>query len=72
MKMTADHYEIMQEGVNATCINGVWHWTRKGVPCGRIVNSLLKRGLMSATYYTGGRASAWITDEGRKLLKETV
>ena len=60
--------EILEHGASAICIRGVWHWSHQGEPCGRIVRSLVKRGLMDVQYYRGGRAAACKTDAGRQAL----
>lgn len=50
-------------------VNGPWLWTFKhegtNVPVGRAVKTLEKHGIVECSYYSGGRASANLTDKGR-------
>jgi hypothetical protein len=71
-KMTSLEITVLRDGATGVCIRGVWHWTHRGEPCGRVVKRFVKRGLMSDTYYRDGLAGAWKTDAGRKLLDSTV
>ena len=71
MKLTPKQTELLnRRGVNGTCIRGVWHWTADGEPCGRTLRPLLDKGLMSASYYRDGQASAWITEAGKSALAD--
>lgn len=61
---------VLQDGAEGFCIRGAWSWKVGFEPVTREVNSLRKSGLVSCTYYRGGKAGAWPTEAGQKLLEE--
>ena len=74
MKLSDKQREILEQGATGTCTRFVWRWTlgrdRFAQSVTREVNTLLKKGLMKAAYYSGGQASASPTEEGRAALKQ--
>ena len=70
-RLTAGQREVLsRERVDGICIRYVWLWFVSNESVSRQVNALMKRGLMKATYYSGGRATASITDAGRAMLED--
>jgi hypothetical protein len=72
MKLSDKQRKVLEQGAAGISIRFVWRWTigREGMELAtREVNTLIKRGLMKAAYYSGGQASASATDEGRKVLQ---
>ena len=69
MTTTKTREVLALESINGVCVRGVWLWlSPDGEPVTRHVNILLRRGLMHAAYYSGGRATASITQLGRSGL----
>jgi hypothetical protein len=69
-RLTAGQREVLsRERVDGVCIRYVWVWLVNEVPVTRQVNALTKRGLMDASYYRGGQATASVTDAGRIALE---
>lgn len=54
-------------GIDAVNERGTWRFVKHGENYSRQVKGLQARGLVSVTYYAGGKASAWLTDEGRRV-----
>lgn len=69
MKLTTKQHAVLERGgANGTVINYSVVWVLDSQSVTGTVNQLIRKGLLRATYYRGGQASAWITDEGRKAL----
>jgi hypothetical protein len=68
MKITATHKEILEDGAKGFCYRGIWKWISGGKPVTREVNTLLRAKLLSASYYCGGEANAYITELGKRVL----
>jgi hypothetical protein len=59
---------LEREAVSGMVIQYVTRWVIDGIPATGTVNSLLRRGLMKASYYRHNECSASITAAGRKAL----
>jgi hypothetical protein len=69
MKLTDKQRVVMtKDHIEGVCIRYRWTWLIDGEPVTRQVQTLLERGLMRAAYYSGGKASASVTDLGRVAL----
>jgi len=55
-------------GATGVCIHYEWTWLLDSKPVTRQVNGLLKRGLVVASYYSGGTAAINLSEAGRALL----
>lgn len=72
MKLTKKQREVLErEGVEGMTFRYSTIWMLDGKEVSGVVRQLMRKRLMHASYYRGGRASAWITDEGRKILDKT-
>jgi hypothetical protein len=68
-RLTVGQREVLsREQIMGVCIRYQWSWIADGVPVTREVKALMKRGLMDASYYSGGRAAAHITAAGKAML----
>jgi hypothetical protein len=71
MKLSPAQRGILErQGVWGEVIRYETRWVVEGQRVTGTVNSLLRRGLMSATYYRRNQCAATITASGRKALGE--
>lgn len=68
MALTEKQIEVIDRGAEGFCYRGLWKWTMCGDPVTREVNTLKKRGLIDCIYFSGGKAAANATDEGRLAI----
>jgi hypothetical protein len=69
MKLTPKQREALAlESISGLCIEYRYRWIAEGQNLTVPVATLIKRGLMRASYYRGGTAEARITDTGRAAL----
>lgn len=57
--------ELLTRSSIGVCIRYRWVWVQDGEPVSVLVNNLLKREWLTATYYPGGRAETHPTERGR-------
>ena len=69
-KLTERHCQILTRGAEAMAYRGTYKWLSADLPATREVNALLRRGLMSMSEYSTGRAAANATEAGRKALAD--
>lgn len=69
--LTDKQLEVLRAGIiGGVSIKYETVWLLQGRPVTSTVKSLIRRGLMSSSYYSGGEAAANLTDVGRTILKE--
>jgi molybdenum-dependent DNA-binding transcriptional regulator ModE len=71
MKLTTKQREVlMARSIEGVCVHYRWMWLLNGEPVTRQVRALLNRGLMTSTYYSGGKGATNLTDAGRRVVAE--
>ena len=58
---------MIHAGIGAVNERGVWRYVRDGESWTQPIKGLTARGLVKSTYYTGGKADAWLTEEGQRV-----
>ena len=71
-KLSEIDHAILGGRAHGVCIKGEWKWLIDSYPVTRRVNQFVKRGLLHLSYYSGGVAGAWPTEEGDKFRKAAL